>query len=79
MELSELKSKIRDIKDFPTEGVLFKDITTLLKEPQAFKYVVTQLALRYIQERVELIVLGGFILFIRLETLVLGQQDSLLY
>ena len=56
MELSELKSKIRDIKDFPTEGVLFKDITTLLREPQAFKSVVTQLALRYIQERVELVV-----------------------
>src|SRR3970040_946958 len=56
MELAELKSKIRDIKDFPTEGVLFRDITTLLKEPQAFKSVVTQLALRYIQERVELVV-----------------------
>ncbi|MBI3029643.1 MAG: adenine phosphoribosyltransferase [Candidatus Rokubacteria bacterium] len=56
MELSELKSKIRDIKDFPTEGVLFKDITTLLKEPQAFKSVVTKLALRYLQERVELVV-----------------------
>ena len=56
MELSELKSKIRDIKDFPTEGVLFRDITTLLREPQAFKSVVTQLALRYIQERVELVV-----------------------
>ena len=56
MELRELKEKIRDIKDFPTEGVLFKDITTLLKEPQAFKFVVTQIALRHIQERVELVV-----------------------
>ncbi len=56
MDLVELKAKIREIKDFPTEGVLFKDITTLLKEPQAFKYVVTQLALPYIQERVELVV-----------------------
>jgi adenine phosphoribosyltransferase len=56
MDLVELKAKVREIKDFPTEGVLFKDITTLLKEPQAFKYVVTQLALPYIQERVELVV-----------------------
>jgi adenine phosphoribosyltransferase len=56
MELAELKAKIRDIKDFPTEGILFKDITTLLKEPQAFKYVVTELALHYLQERVELVV-----------------------
>jgi len=56
MELAELKAKIREIKDFPTEGVLFKDITTLLREPQAFKAVVTQLALRYIQAQVELVV-----------------------
>jgi adenine phosphoribosyltransferase len=56
MELSQLKAKIREIKDFPTEGVLFRDITTLLREPQAFKYVVNQMALRYLQERVELVV-----------------------
>jgi adenine phosphoribosyltransferase len=56
MELGELKAKIREIKDFPTEGVLFKDITTLLREPQAFKDVVTQLALRYTQAQVELVV-----------------------
>ncbi len=56
MELRELKAKIREIRDFPTEGVLFKDITTLLKEPQAFKDVVTEMALRHIQERVELVV-----------------------
>ena len=56
MELADLKAKIREIKDFPTEGVLFKDITTLLKDPQAFKYVVNQLALKYIQSKVELVV-----------------------
>lgn len=56
MELAELKAKIREIKDFPTEGVLFKDITTLLKDPPAFKYVVNQLALQYIQSRVEVVV-----------------------
>lgn len=56
MELSDLKAKIREIRDFPTEGVLFKDITTLLREPQAFKDVVTQLALRYTQAQVELVV-----------------------
>lgn len=56
MELSDLKAKIREIKDFPTEGVLFKDITTLLREPQAFKDVVTQLALRYSQAQVEVVV-----------------------
>ncbi|HEV8673013.1 MAG TPA: adenine phosphoribosyltransferase [Methylomirabilota bacterium] len=56
MDISELKGKIRDIKDFPTEGILFKDITTLLKDPRAFKYVLDYLATAYIQSRVELVV-----------------------
>jgi adenine phosphoribosyltransferase len=33
----DLKKHIRDIKDFPKEGINFKDITTLLLEPVAFK------------------------------------------
>lgn len=56
MDLTELRSKIRDIKDFPTEGILFKDITTLLKDPPAFRYVVDRLAERYQDERVEVVV-----------------------
>ncbi|HLC42845.1 MAG TPA: adenine phosphoribosyltransferase [Methylomirabilota bacterium] len=56
MDLETLKSKIRDIKDFPTEGVLFKDITTLLKDPPAFSYVVDQLAKKYQQARVDVVV-----------------------
>lgn len=31
----DLKSKIREIKDFPQEGVVFRDITTLLKDAQS--------------------------------------------
>ena len=34
--MKKLKSKIRDIQDFPVKGVLFKDITTLLKDVDAF-------------------------------------------
>ena len=56
MDLSELKAKIRDIKDFPTEGILFKDITTLLRDPRAFKYVLDEMATVYIQSRVEVVV-----------------------
>jgi len=56
MDVSELKAKIRDIKDFPTEGILFKDITTLLKDAKAFKSVIDQLATDYIQSRVEVVV-----------------------
>ncbi len=33
----ELKNYIRDVKDFPKPGIVFKDITTLLKDPVALK------------------------------------------
>jgi len=32
MHPDELRAKIRDIKDFPTEGILFADVTTPLKD-----------------------------------------------
>src|SRR5437762_384626 len=35
MNIADLRAKIRDIRDFPTEGILFKDITTLLKDGPA--------------------------------------------
>ncbi len=40
----DIKSKIREIQDFPKEGINFKDITTLLKDKVAFKYVVDEMA-----------------------------------
>jgi adenine phosphoribosyltransferase len=39
----ELGRLIRDIPDFPKKGILFKDITTLLKDPAAFKQAIDQL------------------------------------
>ncbi len=56
MDLVDLRAKIRDIKDFPTEGILFKDITTLLKDAAAFRYVIDRLADRYRGERVDVVV-----------------------
>lgn len=38
-----LKEKIREISDFPEPGISFKDITTLLKDGEAFKYAIDQL------------------------------------
>ena len=34
----DLKKHIRSIKDYPKKGILFRDITTLIKNPEAFKY-----------------------------------------
>ena len=56
MDVAELRAKVRDIKDFPTEGILFKDITTLLKEGPAWRFAVDSLASHYQHERVDLVV-----------------------
>ncbi|MBK7228097.1 MAG: adenine phosphoribosyltransferase [Ignavibacteriales bacterium] len=39
----DLKSQIRNVKDFPKQGIMFRDITTLLKNPEAFNYTLEQL------------------------------------
>jgi adenine phosphoribosyltransferase len=41
--MSDLKKYIRSIKDFPKQGIMFRDITTLLKEPDALKETINQL------------------------------------
>ena len=35
-----IQSKIRDIKDFPKEGIIFKDITPLLMDVKGVEYVI---------------------------------------
>ncbi|TEU00444.1 MAG: adenine phosphoribosyltransferase [Candidatus Stahlbacteria bacterium] len=42
--MKKLKSKIRDIPDFPVKGVLFRDITTLLKDIDAFNESIERMA-----------------------------------
>jgi adenine phosphoribosyltransferase len=44
MQLSQALSLIRDIPDFPSPGILFKDITPLLAEPQALATITAELA-----------------------------------
>ena len=39
----DLKKYIRSIKDFPINGIMFRDITTLLKDPVALKETLNQL------------------------------------
>lgn len=40
----DLQSTIREIQDFPKEGINFKDITTLLKDPKALQYTIDQMS-----------------------------------
>ena len=39
----DLKRLIRDVPDFPQPGILFRDITPLLKDPDAVRYVIDRL------------------------------------
>ena len=50
-----IKSKIRDVPDFPREGILFKDITTVLRDPEAFKHAVNLLAKHYERQKIDYI------------------------
>ncbi|MDO8462107.1 MAG: adenine phosphoribosyltransferase [Deltaproteobacteria bacterium] len=49
----DLKSKIRDVPDFPKPGILFKDITPLLGDVKAFQQVIDTLAKRYATRQID--------------------------
>lgn len=63
--MDELKKKIRDIPDFPKEGIVFKDITTLLSDNRSFHRMVDLIAHRYFGQKIDQVVgveARGFIL-----------------
>ena len=65
----DLKSTIRTIPNWPKQGVMFRDITTLLKDARAFNYAIGKLYERYKNEQIDLVagiesrgfILGGAI------------------
>ena len=63
-EMDDLKTLIREVPDFPKPGILFYDITTLLKDPQGFRGIIDGLKSHYSKAQVD-VVLGiearGFI------------------
>jgi adenine phosphoribosyltransferase len=52
----DLESFIRSIPDFPKPGILFRDITPLLKDGQAFAAAVDMLAAEFAEEKIDAIV-----------------------
>lgn len=52
----DLARIVRDIPDFPKKGIVFKDITTLLKDPVAFKCAVDQIGCRFLGRDIDLVV-----------------------
>ena len=56
MVVDDLKRRIRDIPDFPKPGVLFRDITPLLADGQAFRQAIDYLGGRYLDKRIDVVV-----------------------
>jgi adenine phosphoribosyltransferase len=52
----DLRAKIREIPDFPKPGILFYDITTLLKDAQAFKDAIGLLLEPFRDEKIDVVV-----------------------
>lgn len=52
----DLKDYIRTIPDFPGPGIQFRDITTLIKDPIAFKYTMARFEERYCSAQIEAVV-----------------------
>ena len=53
---NDFKKYIRSIKDFPIKGIMFRDITTLLKEPEAIKATLSQLMLNTQGKKIDKVV-----------------------
>ena len=69
MKLDEAKLLIRDIPDFPTKGIIFRDLTTMLKNPEALNLMSKELKKLYEKKGVTKVVgiesrgfIGGSIL-----------------
>lgn len=61
----EFKKYIRNVPDFPKPGILFKDITTLLRDKLAFRHAVEAISDKYKNKKIDLVVAveaRGFIL-----------------
>ena len=56
MSVESLRARIREIPDFPKPGILFYDITTLLKDPAAFKEAIQLMLAPFKDERVDVVV-----------------------
>ena len=56
MDAEAIKALIRDVPDFPKPGIVFKDITPLLADPEAFSTVVDTIVVRFGRGNVDKVV-----------------------
>jgi adenine phosphoribosyltransferase len=55
LDQRSLKSLIREVPDFPKPGILFYDITTLLKDRTGFATLIDQLSAHYLEKDIDLV------------------------
>ena len=55
VNVEALKALVRTVPDFPKPGILFYDITTLLKDRTGFAQMIDALAAHYIEQRIDLV------------------------
>lgn len=53
--ISNVKSKIRDVVDFPKKGIIFRDITTALKDAETLKVMIDYLCEQFKDEKIDYI------------------------
>ncbi|HTS11726.1 MAG TPA: adenine phosphoribosyltransferase [Candidatus Limnocylindrales bacterium] len=53
--MDKLKTLIREVPDYPKPGILFYDLTTLLKDKEGFHSLVTQMCRHYDGHRIDLV------------------------
>jgi len=54
-----IKSRIRTVPDYPKKGIMFRDITTLIKDPVGFRLVIDNFTQRYIKGDIDFDVIVG--------------------
>ena len=55
IDVESLKKLVRTVPDFPKPGILFYDITTLLKDKSGFAQMIDALAAHYIEQKIDLV------------------------
>ncbi len=55
MTIQKVKDKIRAVKDFPKEGIVFRDITTALKEPEILQIMIDYLCEQFKDTKIDYI------------------------
>ena len=56
LNMEAVKKLVRDVPDFPKEGILFKDITPILQSPEAFDCVIEKMTEEFSKSKIDVVV-----------------------